>query len=185
VELCVADMAAVLDAQGIDRAVMIGMSLGGFLSLRFAIEHPERVAALVLVDTGPGYKNEEARARWNRYADRMADALETEGHAGLRESPEADRTADPRGLVLAARLIMTQRDDLVITSLPTIGVPTLVIVGELDAPFLDGSRYMAERIPYARLEIIPGAGHAANIDRADLVNDLVADFLHEVDASSR
>jgi pimeloyl-ACP methyl ester carboxylesterase len=53
----------------------------------------------------------------------------------------------------------------VIESLPTIAVPTLVVVGEHDATFLAGSRYMAEKIPGAELAIIPGAGHSPNVSK--------------------
>jgi pimeloyl-ACP methyl ester carboxylesterase len=64
-EACVADIAALLDACGIARAVAGGLSLGGFLSLEFCLAHPDRVAGLVLCDTGPGYRRDEARQRWN------------------------------------------------------------------------------------------------------------------------
>jgi pimeloyl-ACP methyl ester carboxylesterase len=67
-EACLADMEALLDRIGAERAVLCGMSLGGFLSLRFNLEHPERVAGLVLVDTGPGFRDDAARERWNARA---------------------------------------------------------------------------------------------------------------------
>ena len=70
---------------------------------------------------------------------------------------------DATGLIRAARGILTQFDGQVIESLPGIAVPTLVIVGEDDTPFLDGSRYMAAKIPGAELAVIPDAGHAPNI----------------------
>src|SRR5262249_14547876 len=57
-EQCLADMAALLDAVGLDRAILVGMSLGGYLSLMFTLAHPGRVAGLVLVDTGPGFRND-------------------------------------------------------------------------------------------------------------------------------
>src|SRR4051794_8200151 len=65
VENSVGDLAALLDVADADRAVLLGHSLGGFLSLSFALEHPDRVGGLVLVDTGPGYRRDEARAEWN------------------------------------------------------------------------------------------------------------------------
>ena len=61
----VADMAGILDACGYDRAIIGGLSLGGYLSLAFHLAHPGRTAALMLIDTGPGYKNDEARQKWN------------------------------------------------------------------------------------------------------------------------
>jgi pimeloyl-ACP methyl ester carboxylesterase len=67
-EATVADMAAILDACGVRRAVIGGLSLGGFMSLAFNLAYPERVAALMLFDTGPGYKKEGPRGEWNKTA---------------------------------------------------------------------------------------------------------------------
>jgi pimeloyl-ACP methyl ester carboxylesterase len=60
----------------------------------------------------------------------------------------------------AARGILSQRDSRVLEHLPEIDVPTLIVVGEDDKPFLAGSQYMAAKIPGARLEVIPGSGHS-------------------------
>src|SRR5262249_31671402 len=68
----VADMSALLDAEGVDRAVVAGLSLGGYLSLAFHLRHPERVAALMLFDTGPGFRRDDARDEWNRQVERIA-----------------------------------------------------------------------------------------------------------------
>src|SRR6201747_29477 len=69
-EKTVADMAALLDAVGAQTAIVGGLSLGGYMSLAFAATHPERVRALLIVDTGPGYKNDQAREDWNANAIR-------------------------------------------------------------------------------------------------------------------
>lgn len=159
----VADMAAVLDASGADRAVLVGHSLGGYLSLAFRLAHPARVAGLVLCNTGPGYKRDEARARWNELAERQA------------------RAHDGTGLALAARGVLPQRDARVISSLPEIAVPTLVVVGSDDTPFLAGSEYMAARIPGARLAVLDGAGHDSNTDQPDRFNRELLDFLAGVE----
>jgi pimeloyl-ACP methyl ester carboxylesterase len=177
----VADMAAVLDACGIERAAVAGLSLGGYLSLAFHLTHPRRVGALLLFDTGPGYKREEPRARWNAFADARADAFERDGAGALGDSPETvPGPHDPRGLALAARGILTQRDAAVIESLASVRVPTLVLVGAEDTPFLDAADYMASRIPGATKVVVPGAGHAANIDQPCLFDDAVITFLAAV-----
>jgi pimeloyl-ACP methyl ester carboxylesterase len=80
---CVADMAALLDAAGAGRAVAGGLSLGGFLSLALCLEMPDRVAGLVLCDTGPGFRSDEARERWNSRALATADRLERDGLRAL------------------------------------------------------------------------------------------------------
>ena len=129
-------MAAILDAAGVERAVLGGHSLGGYLSLEFALAHPERVDGLVLVDTGPGFRKDEGRQRWNEMAERYAADLDERGLDGLPASAELDagvhRSAE--GIALAARGILSQRDGHVLEALPTIAAPTLVVVGENDEP---------------------------------------------------
>jgi pimeloyl-ACP methyl ester carboxylesterase len=176
----VADMAAVLDRCGIDRAAVGGLSLGGYLSLAFYCALPARVAALLLCDTGPGYKNDAAREQWNGYAEARAVAFEREGVAALSESPEVGTgTHDPRGLALAARGILTQHDAEVINSLSFVRVPTLVLVGANDTPFLAAASYMAAKIPGATRIVIDDAGHASNIDQPGAFNEAVVTFLEE------
>lgn len=180
--LSVADMVAVLDAAGAERAAIGGLSLGGYLSLGFWLMHPERVAALILCDTGPGYRKDEARQRWNRFAERTAAEFEEKGLAALGSSAEVRASAQksPRGLALAARGILAQRDARVIESLESIDVPTLVIVGADDEPFLAATDAMAAKIPGAEKVVIPDAGHAANIDQPELFNAAVLGFLSRI-----
>lgn len=179
----VADMAALLDEVGAKTAIVGGLSLGGYMSLAFHRAHPARVEALLIVDTGPGYKNDEARAGWNANALKTATRYETEGlkllEAGSAERRYAQHTS-AQGLALAARGMLTQRDAGVITSLPDIKVPTIVVVGSEDAPFIAASDYMASKIPGAKKAVIEGAGHAANIDRPAAFNVAILGFLEDL-----
>ena len=178
----VADMAALLDAVGAETAIIGGLSLGGYMSLAFHLTHPERVEALLIIDTGPGYRKDEPREGWNQNALRTAERYETEGLARLAGGSVEMRTSQHRsavGLAKAARGMLTQRDARVINSLPGIAVPSLVVVGANDTPFLAASDYMAANIPGARKVIIPDAGHAANIDQPAAFNDAVMGFLAE------
>jgi pimeloyl-ACP methyl ester carboxylesterase len=176
--IAVADMAAVLDAAGAQRAVIGGLSLGGYLSLAFHLQHPERTVGLVLMDTGPGFKSDEARDRWNEYATGMGADFEARGLDALADRAEVDRShRDASGLVRAATGLLRQRDARIIESLPTIAVPTLVLVGEQDTGFLAGAEYMAKRIPGATHVVVPDAGHAANLDQPERVNDALLAFL--------
>jgi pimeloyl-ACP methyl ester carboxylesterase len=177
VQQSVGDMLALLDLLAAERAVLAGMSLGGYLSLAFHARHPERVAALVLVDTGPGFRRDEPRERWNVSAEGTAARLERDGLAALSASPEVGEHSDALGLVHTARRVMAQRDAHVIESLGQIAVPTLVVVGSLDTNFLAAADYMAAKIPDARKVVLEGAGHAANIDAAAQFNAAVNDFL--------
>ena len=67
-ELTIADVRALLGHLGIERAVIGGLSLGGYISLAFALAHPEMVEALVICYSGPGYRNDQAHAQWNERA---------------------------------------------------------------------------------------------------------------------
>ncbi|HZL00217.1 MAG TPA: alpha/beta fold hydrolase [Caulobacteraceae bacterium] len=180
----VADMAALLDAAHAERAIVGGLSLGGYMSLAFHLAHPERVRALLIIDTGPGYRNDDARDGWNRNALKTADRWESEGLGRLAAGSPEMRTSSHRsadGLAKAARGMLTQKDDRVISSLPTIAVPSLVVVGADDTPFLAASDYMAAKIPGAKKVVIPGAGHAANIDQPAAFNAALLEFLETLE----
>ncbi len=152
--LTVGDMAALLDEVGANSAIVGGLSLGGYMSLAFYRAHPERVSALLIIDTGPGFKKSDA---------------------GRERATASHR--DATGLARAARGMLTQRDASVIELLPGIKVPALVVVGADDTPFLAASDYMAAKIPSARKVVIPSAGHAVNIDQPQAFIDAVLPFL--------
>jgi pimeloyl-ACP methyl ester carboxylesterase len=181
-DLSVEDMAAVLDAAGAERAVVGGLSLGGYLSLAFNLRHPERVAALMLFDTGPGYRRDEAREDWNRRVERRAAAFDARGLDALGGGPEVRhaRHRSPAGLARAARGIMAQHDARIFGSLPSIAVPTLVVVGSEDTAFLAAADVMVAKIPGATKAVIEGAGHASNVDQPEAFNRAVNEFLEAV-----
>ncbi len=176
----VADMAALLDAAGARDAIVGGLSLGGYMSLAFHATHRERTRALLIVDTGPGYKNDQARDGWNANAIARAERFEAQGFGDLSKASAEVRLAhhrDASGLARAARGMLTQKNARVIESLPGIAVPAVVIVGADDAPFLAASDYMAAKIPGAKKVVIEGAGHSANIDQPAAFNAALLDFL--------
>ncbi|MBS0332675.1 MAG: alpha/beta fold hydrolase [Proteobacteria bacterium] len=178
----VADMAALLDAVGAEQAIVGGLSLGGYMSLAFHRAHPERVRALLIIDTGPGYRKDAAREGWNENAIRRAERYEAEGLpdiSGASAEVRLARHRDATGLARAARGMLTQRDASVIESLPNIAVPAIVIVGADDTPFLAASDYMAGKIPGARKAVIPRAGHSANIDQPEAFNAALVAFLKD------
>jgi pimeloyl-ACP methyl ester carboxylesterase len=177
-----ADMGALLAALGLDGAVLGGHSLGGYLSLQFTLAFPERVTGLVLIDTGPGFRNDAARDEWNRQAHRTGARLTERGLAGLGGSPELHdgEHRDATGLINAARYTLTQQDAHVIDGLSQIAVPTLVIVGADDKPFLGAADYMTAKIPHARKVVIPAAGHAPNVSQPEIFDTELIRFLREV-----
>lgn len=179
------DMAGILGELGIEKAVIGGLSLGGYMSLAFNVRYPDMVNALMLFDTGPGYKNAGGREGWNKTAEGRAVAFETKGLESLGRGAEV-RIAQHRsatGLAKAARGMLAQFDSRIIESLEHIAVPTLVLVGAKDEPFLGATDYMVNKIPGARRVVIPDAGHAANIDQPEAFNAAVKEFLGELQLS--
>ncbi len=153
-EVCLAAMSSLLDAAGAERAVLGGQSLGGFLSLAFTLSKPDRVAGLVLVDSGPGFRDDEARERWNDAARERQDG-------------------PVHGLLL-------QHDGAVLDGLTEVSVPTLIVVGSEDALFLPAAEVMERRIPGARRLVLEDAGHMANVDAPNEFNAAVSEFLEEM-----
>lgn len=186
VDATIDDMLALLDRESpgrgsAGRGVLVGHSLGGYLSLEFTRRHPERVEALVLVGAGPGFRDDEARAGWNRFTARIADRVEKRGMAALEGERElhGDMHTSVDGIVKSARGVLPQESDAVIDSLPAIAVPVLVIVGEDDAQFRASADHMAAKIPDARLVVVPDAGHSVNVEQPVAFDDAVVSFLHE------
>ena len=175
----VADIAALLDECGLEKAVIGGLSLGGYSTLAFHMAHPDRCAALLLCDTGPGFKKDEGRLAWNERANKRAEQLTSKGLAALGDGEPVVRAQhrDASGLALAARGMLAQENTDVIYSLPHIDKPTLVIVGADDTPFLGAADYMAAKIPGCRKAVVPKAGHCANIDNPAAFNAAMGDFL--------
>ena len=195
-ERVVDDLARVLDwaAPG-EPAVLAGLSFGGLASLHLALREPKRARALVLVGSGPGFKNPDAQARWEAQVGRIADRLEANGFEGYvdgRAAPtaiglrpelpaaqaagRAIQAQDPRAVALFGRRVAGPVPT-VIDSLATLRVPTLVLVGERDADYLRAAEVMAARIPGAKHVTLPRAGHVANLEETEAFDRAVLDFL--------
>lgn len=174
-----------LDGAGIDRAVVCGLSMGGYVSFELWRRAPQRFAGVVLANTRAGADTEEGAA--GRRA--LAERLRNEGSGFLVESPpallsnrapEEVRTfvrhliADqPAASIAAASLGMAERPDST-SDLRGIDVPALVITSTGDALIPpDVSSPMAEHIPGARLEVIEGPGHLSNLEAPEEFNRLL------------
>jgi len=179
-------------------AVLGGLSFGGLASLHFALQEPRRVRALLLIDTGPGFKNPEAQARWEAQVERTAGFLEKNGCGafalskaaataiGLRpELPAAQAAAraiaaqDPVGLALFARRVAAVAPP-VIDQLASIEIPALVVVGEKDEPYQRAAEVLASRLPKAESARIAGAGHVVNLEEPQVFDAAVLAFLRRV-----
>jgi pimeloyl-ACP methyl ester carboxylesterase len=196
IERVVTDLLAVAAATTPDAPfVAAGLSFGGLASLHFAVRHPDRVAALALVDAGPGFKNPEAAAGWAAQVERTANFLETRGFedfvAGRAGATCIGAKPELPAARAAARAICAQSvpgiarfgrevsglAPSVIDDLATLSMPALVIVGENDKPFLRAAEVMSAKLPRAHHVVIPGAGHIVNIEEAEIFNRELIDFL--------
>ncbi len=181
-DITVADMKAILDHLNIEKAVIGGHSLGGYMSMRFNVFHPNRVRALILQGCGPGYRSDQSRAQWNQRVAGRAKTISEKGYKALNGASEvpASLQRSNKEIAMAARGILAQIDSRVIDSLSTISVPTLIIIGEGDTYYLQGSDYMANRISGADHIVVRDAGHGVNIDQPEIVNRAFKEFLEKL-----
>ncbi len=184
-DIVVEDIYQVLRHLGIKKAVIGGLSLGGYLTIHFYNQHPDMTAAIILMDTGPGYRTPEKAKDWNQTRIECAEVLETRGIKGFMASPysrsdyytspEVMMKHNPKGLANVSRGVMINPWGLDI--LPNIKVPTLVMCGDKDTDFLPATDYMVQRIPGAKKMVIANAGHGVNIDQPQAFNAAVLEFL--------
>jgi 3-oxoadipate enol-lactonase len=187
------DGAALLDQLWVGKAVVHGCSMGGYAALAFARRHPRLLAGLVLQDTRAAADTPEARAGRATLAAKVlaegstaaAEALlpRLVGETSHRERPELVAAvrerilaSPPRSVANALHGLAGRADSRAL--LPMLAVPTLVLVGAEDVltpP--DEARAMAAAIPGARLEVVPRAGHLANLENPDAVNAALRAFL--------
>lgn len=175
----VEDMHAILEAAEAPRAVLIGLGVGGLLSLRLWRRYPNAVRGLVLVGTLPGLRTDAARALWNARIEALAASVEEAGIAALEGGAEVDPGlhANPAALVKAARLLLSEQDQGALPWLAEIDVPVLILTGGADQPTLSAARFMERTIPGARAVTIPRANHAVTLHKPDAANAAIAAFL--------
>ena len=184
------DILALADHLEVDQFVLGGLSLGGFVTLATWVRAPSRLRALVLADSGPGFRNEDARKAWNATATDIAERIEADGSTAVadlgmtgRSDPAAlglDRHRSPRDLGAAARGFLAQFDSRGMDALATITAPTIVLVGEDDTAFLAAARTMTAKIPNAQSVVIANAGHVSNVDNPEEFNRHLIGFLRKL-----
>lgn len=198
--LSVADLAALLEHLGIQRAAVGGLSMGGNIALNFALTYPDRVSALIIADTGAG---SDDTAEWIAGAHRYADAAERGGVEAfadlacanplfaryIEQGPDCERfiraclmTHRARGIAHTAREVLSKRPTIysLERKLGELRVPTLLIVGEHDAPCVKVHAFMARTISGARSIVLPGVGHLSNLEAPETFNTAVSTFLGSV-----
>jgi pimeloyl-ACP methyl ester carboxylesterase len=192
-DLLADDVAKLLDERQLERVVLCGLSMGGYVALAFARRHPERLGGLVLCDTRPGTDTNNVKATRLAMATRvlaegvgfLPEAMIPRllGKTTRQERPELVEQVtetildqDPRGIVAAQRGMAERTDSTEV--LAQITVPTLVLTGlqdDLIKP--DESVRMAAEIRDARLIQVPDAGHLVTLEQSDPVNEALLDFL--------
>ena len=188
------DLIAVLDHAGIDSAVLVGLSVGGFCSIRTALRHPDRVRGLVLADADAGTAalsgklkaallTPVARTRWgkpiaiNAVLDVLFGQTTRQEQPGLVEEwRQIFLEQDVASMLTMLRSVLGRED--LSSRLGEIAVPTLVIVGDEDVdPGVLASARIAARVPDARFEVLPTAGHLSAIEQPRAFGERLLDFL--------
>ncbi len=192
------DYARTMDALEIDRAVVIGQSMGGMAALHLAMHRPHRLAGLVLIDTSANSEAFGARLKYaglvlgvrlfgmrqwilNQAAATAFGPTFRAAHPDVVESwTNRWKRLDPDWVARTVSVPVARPS--VIDQLATITAPTLVLYGDEDrtTPRRE-SRRLAETIPNARLEVLPKTGHMSPIEQPDMVGKLVRAFLEEID----
>jgi 3-oxoadipate enol-lactonase len=192
------DVVELLDALGVARAAVVGLSMGGYVAFALWRRHQERVAALVLADTRAGADSEEARGKRRALmrlartagSDAVADSQLPGSIGRTTRDEEPERVSALRELLAAAPVegivgaleAMLARPDSTAT-LETIDVPTLVVVGRDDAITRPAeSRAMHARIPGSRLVVVKEAGHLSSFEQPAAFNLALGEFLAAVPA---
>jgi len=198
------DIAAVLDHLQIDKAHVVGLSMGGFATLHFGFRHAHR--ALSLTVSGCGYGAEKGQQ--DKFRAEVATVVEFIKSAGAEAFAEKYaygptrvqfENADPRGFAqfkkeLAEHAAMGsantqagvqgQRPSLydLVDKMKAMTTPTLVLTGDEDWPCLQPALLMKQNIPTAALSVMPNCGHTINIEDPDQFNRIVGDFITHVDS---
>jgi pimeloyl-ACP methyl ester carboxylesterase len=202
-ERAVADAIAVLDGLGVDRAHVVGLSMGGFTALHLALRHPARIASAVVAGAGYGAQPERQEA-FRAECEAIASAFETEGAervatryavgparvqfqnknprgwaefaAALGEHSALGAALTMRGVQAARPSLYRLRDDLV-----RIHVPVLLVAGDEDEGCLETALMLKRTIGSSGLAILPRTGHTANLEEPEVFNRVVDRFLAAVE----
>ncbi|MBW8270091.1 alpha/beta fold hydrolase [Caldovatus aquaticus] len=205
-DFAAADIGAVMRHCGVERAHLVGCSMGSFAALLFVLRNPGRASALVLAGVGSGSSRSAAvREEFRRACAARGEALIREGWAGaLAEETGHGPTRiqlkkkDPRGFAeymarlrthsgLGSGLTMKRyqglRDSIFDweAELRTLEVPTLLAVGDEDTPCLEANLFLKQTLPNAGLWVAPRTGHAINLEEPAAFNEAVAAFFSTVE----
>jgi pimeloyl-ACP methyl ester carboxylesterase len=198
------DIAAVMDHLKIDKAHIVGLSMGGFATLHFGFRHPGRALSLVVAGCGYGAEKDQ-QAKFRAEVEAVAKTLKEEGMAKFAEKYAYGPTRvqfenkDPRGFAQFKKElgehsalgsantqigVQGQRPSLydLLPQMRALTIPTLILTGDEDWPCLAPGVLMKREIPSAALAVMPNCGHTINIEDPDQFNRIVGDFIVQVEA---
>ena len=198
------DICCVLDHLKIEKAHVIGLSMGGYATLHFGLRHPERALSLVVAGVGYGSKRDE-RDIYLRDCSAIADSMEQEGMdivaatyasgptrvqfidkdpAGWAEFRDLFTRQSAIGHALTMRGVQMMRPSIyeLGDEMTKLDVPTLIVTGDEDEPCLEPALFMKRLIPAAGLVVLPKSGHTINLEEPDAFNRAVLDFVTAVEA---
>jgi 3-oxoadipate enol-lactonase len=173
------DLGAVLDDVDVDRAVVLGHSAGGVIAMRFALDHPNRVAALILVGTA-GQCNQRAADFYEQLASQAIESGMEPVHRNLGLATEGATAGDPLTFAGVARCMANLLNEPLTPEVERIRCPTLIIVGERDFLGAGGSVILSRRIHGSRLAIVPERGHGIFLEDPAGFNAMVKAFVREL-----
>jgi pimeloyl-ACP methyl ester carboxylesterase len=200
-DLLVADLLGLMDHLGVERAHLVGLSMGASVVLNFALAHPGRCRGIVVAGCGTGSSDREAFERMARATvallrERgMAEAAREYARSPtrlplLRKSPGAYARFVAQlsehsalGSALTFENVQLRRPSVFALEdrLRALRVPALLVVGDEDEPCIDSNVFMKRRIPSAGLLVLPNTGHAVNLEEPAAFNAAVADFFGHVE----
>jgi pimeloyl-ACP methyl ester carboxylesterase len=198
------DILAVLDGLSIERAHIVGVSMGSLAALHFGLHYPDRALSLTLGGCGYGAERSQ-REQFRTESANFAARIQAEGmhkvanDYGRGPSRVQFENKDPRGFAeFIAQLaehsslgsantlkgVQMERPSVydLEDALAELKVPALIMAGDEDDPCLEASLYLKRTVPSAGFTLLPKTGHALNLEEPDLFNRLVDDFVHQVDA---
>ncbi len=199
-ESCVKDLIAILEGLSVERAHVLGYSMGGRVALSLAVTEPGRVRSLIIESSSPGLAETTERQARIVADETLADMIESEGieafvnlwerlplFASQAALPSEIQNAlrqqrlqnNPAGLANSLRGMGVGRQESLWRLLPSIDVPTFLIAGELDSKYCKISQEMLGAMPRARLAIIQKAGHAVHLEQPRAFDRTVLQFLLE------
>jgi pimeloyl-ACP methyl ester carboxylesterase len=203
VERAADDIAAVLDHLGLDRAHIVGLSMGGFATLHFGMRHPARARALAICACGYGAEKDK-RVQFQKDSEALADRFEREGSgsaaARYAQGPAriqlqikdprgwrkfADRLAEhsAKGSANTLRGVQARRPSLydLVERMAKITAPTLIVAGDEDEACIQPGLLMKRTIAASGLVVLPKTGHLVNLEDPATFNRILEDFLFAVE----